>query len=1252
MKHQFLLYSLFIFAESASANLIFTDDFNAYTNGVSIAGADWQPKWDAIDTTQQDLLTGHSDGYAVLDTSVAKSNYHAPTSHGFIVGSSGGSAVIKADFRYDHTAGGDITEIPNKAAFGLLVSTTANWDSGTNSGIAMANRGGAIGNTLPVDPWIEGWVTHSSLGIDTNSGGSGSWITIELTLTDINGVLWAQATITNKATDTLLYTTTSFSTNIASSETLFAGITTHWNDVGTSIVSFSKMEEVHIDNFSVEVFSKPIDVTISPEISASIGGVLDFDRSQFISISSEGEKFESTINDQSQVSYYVDTLGMNFGRELGGVYTVTRYNSSTIREDPARPGYVDIDYFASRVNASNGNASQAFQNKFSPNLNSATHDRQDAYPSFMEMWYDGSSGNHGYPTNVDAASEFAAAVLEYGYTDWTRPTTYEIVNEPNYRIWDDQRFADLHTAVQARVDAAELDVAVGGPCLAVSYYYKNNYQQFGLKNFIDNTSCTLDFYSFHTYDFMHWDVSANDFEGRVSSGLPIEGVLDLIQNYTVNQYGKEVDIVLSEHGGYILNDQEGALDTVANTYFPGSGFDWELKRRSVNEFLAVSSAIGNTLAFMNNPHVVRKAVPFILLESAAWDPYYYSTLLVKENFNPSSNIWHESKYINFYKFFQNVNGRRVHVQLSDPDIQCQAYVDGDKLYILLNNLARKTEALNLTTTTDNIDQITLRRFGRNADFTPYFNESTIDSLDGLVIASRESLAIEIDYALPIAQQTLVDETPHYGNLIQQSYNGSKTFNISIPEYSAAQYATLRIGVGRGTGTDHQLDVTFNGTPLTVPLEDCADYLENDSEYASTKLIDIPVNLLSASNTVEVSFSENGYGGIGSVVIRAAIDNTVNQVPQVDAGADLNLETPNNTFILNGSVLDDALPENADVTNLWTQVSGPLPAEIASPDTASTQVTCYFEGTYVFRLTADDTQYQVSDDVTVTISEPLAVEVQTLQPIEDAYIQGSSTVNSSELRARNDSILRTSFIKFQIPPMNGTLTAADLKMTVTNDLGYGTMRSYIGSNNDWTESSLTSSNAPSQIAEADTFTGLLYNVQSFDLSEHITEDSYLTVILSLDSGGNDVAYGSSESVAPPTLELTTTKPAVSNDLDGDGMLDSWEKTHFGSILFSDGALNQDLDLYTDNDEYIAGTDPNDPHSFLHLRLSNDNLNNGQMTLEWDPVAGRTYEILWSPSLTSTPFQVLASGLAAPQSSYTDTLLSTHPIRFYKIQVQSD
>ena len=54
----------------------------------------------------------------------------------------------------------------------------------------------------------------------------------------------------------------------------------------------------------------------------------------------------------------------------------------------------------------------------------------------------------------------------------------------------------------------------------------------------------------------------------------------------------------------------------------------EMKKRSIIDFNMVSGVIANTMVFMDHPHVVKKATPFILMDSMGWDPHYYATLYV------------------------------------------------------------------------------------------------------------------------------------------------------------------------------------------------------------------------------------------------------------------------------------------------------------------------------------------------------------------------------------------------------------------------------------------------------------------------------------------------------------------------------------------------------------------------------------------------------------------------------------------------
>jgi hypothetical protein len=76
----------------------------------------------------------------------------------------------------------------------------------------------------------------------------------------------------------------------------------------------------------------------------------------------------------------------------------------------------------------------------------------------------------------------------------------------------------------------------------------------------------------------------------------------------------------------------------------------------------------------------------------------------------------------------------------------------------------------------------------------------------------------------------------------------------------------------------------------------------------------------------------------------------------------------NGVILNAVISDDGLP--AAVTQSWSQISGPAAAAIESPSSATTAVTFTTPGSYTFRITATDTQFTVSDEVTVVVGSGL------------------------------------------------------------------------------------------------------------------------------------------------------------------------------------------------------------------------------------------------------------------------------------------
>ncbi len=102
-----------------------------------------------------------------------------------------------------------------------------------------------------------------------------------------------------------------------------------------------------------------------------------------------------------------------------------------------------------------------------------------------------------------------------------------------------------------------------------------------------------------------------------------------------------------------------------------------------------------------------------------------------------------------------------------------------------------------------------------------------------------------------------------------------------------------------------------------------------------------------------------------IVITVQSANGANQPPVVSAGPDLSIVLPTNSVVLKGEASDDGLP-SGQLNTTWTQLTGPVTASIASPNSLSTQVTFAATGTYTFQLTASDTQLNSSASLTVVV----------------------------------------------------------------------------------------------------------------------------------------------------------------------------------------------------------------------------------------------------------------------------------------------
>ncbi|MFH0879553.1 MAG: Ig-like domain-containing protein, partial [Lentisphaerota bacterium] len=97
-------------------------------------------------------------------------------------------------------------------------------------------------------------------------------------------------------------------------------------------------------------------------------------------------------------------------------------------------------------------------------------------------------------------------------------------------------------------------------------------------------------------------------------------------------------------------------------------------------------------------------------------------------------------------------------------------------------------------------------------------------------------------------------------------------------------------------------------------------------------------------------------------------DSTNQAPLVDAGADQTVEWPN-AVSLGGTVADDGLPSTQSLTVAWSKSSGPGTVVFAQSNRVDTTASFSTSGVYVLCLTASDTLLTGSDVVSITVNVP-------------------------------------------------------------------------------------------------------------------------------------------------------------------------------------------------------------------------------------------------------------------------------------------
>ena len=97
---------------------------------------------------------------------------------------------------------------------------------------------------------------------------------------------------------------------------------------------------------------------------------------------------------------------------------------------------------------------------------------------------------------------------------------------------------------------------------------------------------------------------------------------------------------------------------------------------------------------------------------------------------------------------------------------------------------------------------------------------------------------------------------------------------------------------------------------------------------------------------------------------------------------------------------------------------------------------------------------------------------------------------------------------------------------------------------------------------------------------------------------------------------------------DGLPNEWWMQHFGTLQGVSATMDNDNDGFSNGEEFRLGTHPLNASS--SFRVHNPVFADGRFTIEWDAVAGKTYQLLGSPSLSAPDWKPIGNYLTAPET----------------------
>ncbi|MFI3286580.1 MAG: hypothetical protein R3Y08_08000, partial [Rikenellaceae bacterium] len=586
-------------------------------------------------------------------------------------------------------------------------------------------------------------------------------------------------------------------------------------------------------------------IEVNLNVRHKVGDVDSFDRQKFINFHAthdekdwDQENVVENLRDELLVKYDV-----YLGRDTGGI----KHTLESAPEDPSRPGFVDPAYIASQgVLARKAYAEDTKSHQYEKYSEAILCNQfSPFYPHGTELkhtgWALSEKDTPAEPFGTASGEYYGRYIKEFfglgGESGKPRPTYCEVINEPLWDLYDmpnapKKGLTDLfrfHSTVAKEVRKYNPGIQVGGYCTAFPDFDVDNFVRWDQrwKSFIDIVGEDMDFFTIHLYDFpCHPGLGM-----QYRKGSNVEATMDLLEHYSMLRLGKTKPLMISEYGA-----QTHKYNHVWSPYR-----DW-LRIKSTNSLM---------MQFMERADKINIAMPFLMLKSEwAYNPEtnrVHQARMMRREGEPES---FSGEYIfadafRFYELWSDVKGIRVDSKSDNLDIMCDAYVDGDVAYVIINNLNFEAVDIDLNiqgfkkpATSIEVRQVYLEGGEEGA---PVLDVKSVKKIESLTIEAEATYILCYKFKSDLEIDALSEETKYYATEYMKPIEANKAIEFEINRVKKEQYgeAILRIGVGREHGKVLYPQVTINGQRVDPATNHRGDDQKDRSGFFG--VIEMPIS---------------------------------------------------------------------------------------------------------------------------------------------------------------------------------------------------------------------------------------------------------------------------------------------------------------------------------------------------------------------------------------------------------------------------